>query len=350
MKSWQFAEFGGPEQLARLERETPTPGAGEVRLRVAYCGVNPIDMSTLRGRFANLPLPHTPGCEVAGVVDAVGPGVTSPPVGTRVALAFRRYCDRCYYCLRGREIDCATYLGEPGLPILGVQTAGGFAEYLVVPARNAIPVPEGLPLAQAGAAALDGATAHHLVDRAGVQAGENVLVVGATGGIGTYAVQFAARRGATVWALARGAEAAERLRALGAAAVIDREQEDVNARVRELSAGRGVDVALDPLGSATWPMSIAALAQGGRYATCGVLTGAQVTLDLGPFYNRQQQIIGSTGGSRGDLAETLAAAAAGQVTGTIWRTYPLAEAPQAMTALGDPARLGKILLAIGGEA
>jgi NADPH:quinone reductase-like Zn-dependent oxidoreductase len=348
VKSWQYAEFGGPEKLTRLESETPAPGAGEVRLRVAYCGVNPVDMSTMRGRFANLPLPHTPGCEVAGVVDAVGPGVESPPVGTRVAVAFRRYCDRCYSCLRGREIEGSTYLSEPGLPILGVQTNGGFAEYLVIPARNAIPVPAGLSLAQACAAALDGATARHLVDRAGVRAGENVLVVGATGGIGTYGVQFAARRGATVWALARGAEAAERLRALGAAAVIDREQEDVNARIRELSAGRGVDVALDPLGAVTWPMSIAALAQGGRYATCGVLTGAQVTLDLGPFYNRQQQIIGSTGGSRGDLAETLAATVSGQVEGMIWRTYPLDEAPQAMAALSDPGRLGKVLLEIGG--
>ena len=92
-------------------------------------------------------------------------------------------------------------------------------------------------------------------------------------------------------------------------------------------------MALDPVGAGTWPLSMGALAQGGRYATCGILTGAEVQLNLGPFYTRQQQVIGSTGGSRGDLATVLAALQAGRIEAPIWRTYPLEEAPAAFAAL-----------------
>ncbi|HMA33469.1 MAG TPA: alcohol dehydrogenase catalytic domain-containing protein [Chloroflexia bacterium] len=347
MKAWQYPEFGGVEKLALVDIARPQPGAGDVLVRVVYCGVNPIDLSTMRGRFAALSLPHTPGTEVAGIVEELGAGVTGLALGQPVVVAFRLFCDHCTNCLRGREIDCLTMLAAPTPPIWGVLTPGGFAEYALVPARNLVAIPPDLPDDQACSAGVDGATAYHLVDRAGVAAGERVLVVGATGGVGAYAVQFAALRGATVWALGRGPEAAARLRIWGAAEVLDRDKDDIPARIQELSDGYGVDVALDPLGAATWPLSTGALAQGGRYATCGVLTGPQVTLDLNRLYNRQQQIIGATGASRGDLAAALTALAAGRVGAPIWRTYLLDEAPAALTALGEPGRIGKVLVAVG---
>jgi len=346
MRHWQYAAFGGPDQLALVESPRPEPGPGEVLIRVTRCGVNPIDVSTMSGRFKGLGLPHTPGAEVAGVVEALGAGVSEARAGARVAVAFRLFCNRCYYCLRGREIDCAGFAQAPGPAIFGVITNGGMGEYVVVPALNALLVPDGVSDDQACAAALDGATAYHLVDRAGVRDGEGVLVVGATGGVGSFAVQFAAQRGATVWGLGRGPAAEARLRAWGAAAALDRDAEDVAARVQELSGGRGVDVALDPVGAGTWPLSMGALAQGGRYATCGILTGAEVQLNLGPFYTRQQQVIGSTGGSRGDLATVLAALQAGRIEAPIWRTYPLEEAPAAFAALKEPGRIGKVLLVV----
>ncbi len=104
MKAWQFAAFGGPERLEMREVERPAPGPGEVLVRVTRCGVNPIDRSVLSGRFAWLALPHTPGAEIVGTVEALGAGTAgAPPVGSPVALAFRLFCGRCYYCLRGRE-------------------------------------------------------------------------------------------------------------------------------------------------------------------------------------------------------------------------------------------------------
>jgi NADPH:quinone reductase-like Zn-dependent oxidoreductase len=346
VKHWQYAAFGGPEQLELVESARPEPGPGEVLIRVTRCGVNPIDVSTMSGRFKGLGLPHTPGVEVAGVAEALGAGVSDPPVGARVAMAFRLFCNRCYYCLRGREIDCAGFAQAPGPAIFGVITNGGMGEYVVVPALNALLVPDEVSDDHACAAALDGITAYHLVDRAGVRDGETVLVVGATGGVGSFAVQIAAQRGATILALGRGPEAEARLRGWGATAVLDRDAHDVAARVQELSAGRGVDVALDPVGAGTWPLSMGALAQGGRYATCGILTGAEVQLNLGPFYTRQQQVIGSTGGSRGDLATVLAALQAGRIEAPIWRTFPLEEAPAAFAALKEPGRIGKVLLAV----
>jgi NADPH:quinone reductase-like Zn-dependent oxidoreductase len=349
MKSWQYKAFGGPEQLAMVEGDPPEPKAGEVRIKVAFCGVNPIDLGALRGRFPTLTLPHIPGGEVSGTVESVGAGVADPQPGERVAVAFRLFCGRCYYCLRGREVDCLTYTPGPILPLYGVMTQGGYAEYTIAPATNVLPIPADMPFADACAAALDGTTAYHLLDRAGVTPGDHVLIVGATGGIGAFAVQLAKARGATVWALGRGDEAAERLRDWGAAEVIDRDREDVAARIAEMSSGRGVDVAIDPIGAATWPLSTGALANGGRYATCGILTGAKVELDLGTLYTRQHVIVGSTGGSRGDLAATLAALRKGQVQAPIWRTYPLDGAPEAMRALNEPGRIGKILLEIAGE-
>ncbi len=347
MKAWQFAAFGGPERLELRDVERPSPGPGEVLVRVGYCGVNPIDRSVLGGRFAWLPLPHTPGSEIVGTVEALGPATAAPAVGTLVAVAFRIFCGQCYYCQRGREEACIADPRGAGAPVgFGVTAPGGYAEYVRVPARNCLPLPAGSDPAVACTAVVDGTTAWHLVERARVAAGDRVLVVGATGGVGLYALQMARERGARVAALARGADKAERLRAFGAELVLDHTAGDVVPRVREWTGGRGVDVAIDPVGAATWTTSLGALAPLGRYATCGVLTGAEVSLNLAPLYAQEQEIVGSTGGTRAELALTLDGLAVGRLRAAIWRTYPFAEAPQALAALADDSRFGKILLQV----
>ena len=350
MQAWQATAFGGPAQLEPREVPRPTPGPGEALVRVTHCGVNPIDRSVIGGRFPWVALPHTPGVEVAGVVEAVGPlpSGEAPVPGTPVAVAFRLFCGRCANCLVGREEAC---LADPrGLtaPVaVGVTMSGGFAEYVVVPARNCLPLPAGLAPEAACTAVVDGATAWHMAERARVREGESVLVVGASGGVGLCAIQIALLRGARVAALAGGAAKSRQLGEWGVDLVIDRTSEDVVARLREWTGGRGVDVAVDPVGAATWAQSLAALAPLGRYVTCGVLTGADVQLNLAPFYAQQQEIIGSTGGSRADLSRVLAELAAGRLRAAVWRSYPFGEAPEALTALGDPTRVGKVVL-VGG--
>jgi NADPH:quinone reductase-like Zn-dependent oxidoreductase len=349
MKAWQFVAFGGPESLALREVERPAPGPGEVLVRVTHCGVNPIDRSVGAGRFPWRTLPHTPGAEIVGVVEAAGPGpaAVTPPVGTPIALAFRLFCGQCYYCLLGREEACIADPRGANAPVaFGVTEPGGWAEYVVAPAKNCLPLPAGLEPATACTAVVDGTTAWHMVDRARVAPEERVLVVGATGGVGLYALQIARQRGAWVAAVAGGADKAVALRELGADLVIDRTRDDVVARVREWTGGRGVDVAIDPVGAATWDASLAALAPLGRYATCGVLTGADVKLNLAPLYAQEQEIVGSTGGTRADLQRVLAGLAAGRLRSVIWRTCPFAEAPQALAALGAEDRVGKLVLQV----
>src|SRR5579884_47216 len=243
MQAWQFEAFGGPEKLARHEVERPAPGPGEALVRVTYCGVNPIDRSVGAGRFPWIALPHTPGAEIVGVLEAVGPGPANeaPPLGTPVALAFRIFCGRCYYCLRGHEEACIADPRGANAPVaIGVTAPGGWAEYVLAPAKNCLPLPPGLAAEIACTAVVDGTTAWHLLDRARVAPDERVLVVGATGGVGLYALQIARQRGALVAAIAGGAEKAAALREFGPDLLLDRTRDDVVARVdRRPRRGRG---------------------------------------------------------------------------------------------------------------
>ena len=348
MKAMQITAFGGPEHLHLADIPTPEPGAGEVRIRVTRCGVNPVDRSQVLGRWTWLQLPHIPGSEILGVVDKLGPGVSTVNVGQRVGVALRLFCNQCHYCLRGQEQLCMAdprTTVSPAIP--GAFTEGGYAEYTIVPALNAIPVPAEVDDDSACAATLDGVTAWHMIERARIAAGDRVLVVGASGGLGTLFLQLVRQRGAAPVAVTGNMAHFAAFLDLGAETVIDRTAGNVVDEVRRLTDGRGMDVVLDPTGAASWTASIGALARGGRYVTCGILTGAEVTLNLAPFYAQEQEVIGSTGGSRRDLVDCFDAIARGTFKFPIHARYPLSGAADAMRALSDPSRLGKVLLEIG---
>jgi 2-desacetyl-2-hydroxyethyl bacteriochlorophyllide A dehydrogenase len=347
MRAMQITAFGGPEHLKLVDVPRPEPGPNEVLIRVVRSGVNPVDRSQLIGRWPWLQLPHIPGSEIAGTVEALGPGVDGIAAGQRVAVALRLFCGRCHYCLRGEEQRCMSdprTTTAPAIP--GAFTEGGYAEYTVVPAANAIPVPDAVDFDSACAAALDGVTAWHMVERARVAPGERVLVVGASGGLGTFFLQICRLCGAVPYAVTGSPQHRAHLESLGAAAVIDRTTQDVAAEARRLADGRGMDVVLDPTGAASWAASIGALARGGRYATCGILTGPEVTLNLAPFYAQEQEIVGSTGGKRVDLVQCLDALARGTLRAVLYRRFPLVEAGAALNALSDQGRLGKVLLEV----
>ncbi|MBI3974702.1 MAG: alcohol dehydrogenase catalytic domain-containing protein [Chloroflexi bacterium] len=347
MRAVQITAFGGPENLKVVDVPRPEPGANEVLVKIVRSGVNPVDRSQLIGRWQWLQLPHIPGSEIAGTIAALGPGVSGLKIGQRVGVALRLFCGRCYYCLRGQEQLCESDPRSATAPAIpGAFTEGGYAEYTAVPAVNAIPLPDEVDFDAACTATLDGVTAWHMVDRARVEPGDCVLVVGATGGLGTFFLQLCRLRGAVPFAVTGTPQHAGRLEELGAEATIDRTAQDVAAEARRLTDGRGMNVVLDPTGAASWPASIGSLARGGRYATCGILTGAEVTLNLAPFYTQEQEAIGSTGGTRLDLAQCLDAIARGTLRAVIYKHFPLEDAAAAMAALGDEHRLGKVLLTI----
>ena len=348
MRAMQIATFDGPDGLRATEVARPTPKPDEVLVRVYHCGVNPVDRSQTLGRWPWLALPHVPGSEISGVVEEVGALVSHVRPGTPVAVAFRVFCGRCHYCLRGREEACTADPRSANAPIMvGLPSEGGYAEFVIAPGQNVLPIPGEVTLEAASVATLDGVTAWHETDRAGIETGDHVLVTGATGGLGTFFVQIAKLRGAVVYALTGRPDTADRLRQLGADAVIDRHSHDVVRQLRDLTGGRGVDAILDATGAGSFGANMQALAPLGRLVICGILAGATAEINLAPFYAQQQQIIGSTGGSRRELEALLDAIARGKVQPVIWRHFPLDQAADAMRALDDPQRFGKVVLDVG---
>src|SRR5262245_35586535 len=302
MKAAVFHEFGGPERVRVEEVTTPTPGPGEVLIRVRACGLNHLDLWVLGGLPAlKTPLPLWTGCDIAGDVAALGPGVAGPPVGTRVAVNPSLSCGSCEWCVRGEDSMCVTYR------ILGEHTRGGLAEYAVAPAANLLPLPAHVGYKDAAAFILVNMTAWRmLVTQAALRPGEDVLILGVGGGVSSTAVQIARLCGARVFVTSSSDEKLARAKALGAAEGVNYTRDDWTKAVREWTGRRGVDVVVDSVGPATWTGSIRALASGGRLVTCGGTSGPMVETDLRIVFWKQLRIIGSTMGSRSEFQQVMA--------------------------------------------
>jgi NADPH:quinone reductase-like Zn-dependent oxidoreductase len=251
-------------------------------------------------------------------------------------------CGRCIACLSGRDNECPRY------EVLGnVNHPGGYAEYVTVPARNVISIPDHIDYVQAAAFPLTFLTAWHmLMTRAGLQRGEDVLVLAAGSGVGQAAIQIAALHGARVFATAGSADKLERARALGASEVIDHYRQDVAEEIKRLTNKRGVDVVIEHVGEATWAKSVRALARGGRLVTCGATTGASGVLNLSALFSKQLSILGSYMGTKGELLRAAPFFFAGQLKPVIDATFPLHEAARAHRRMEESGQFGKIVLEV----
>lgn len=319
----------GLENLRIEEIPNPKPGPGEVLIRVKYVGVNPLDYAVVSGSTKASPMPHVPGSEFAGVVEEVGAGVAGITPGAPVTVYNRLFCGSCRHCLTGW-----TQLCETG-GIIGVSTQGGMAEYAVVPAKNVERV--NADLKDAATLPIGALTAYNMTLRASISPGEKVAVVGASGNVGTYAVQFAKMVGGEVYAVTRRREVvATALSQLGVDVVTPED-------ARRLAP---FDVVLDPTGAANWGLSTSLLGRGGRYVTAGALTGSEVSLDLRRLYGQQISVIGSTGGRRADFKTVIRLLEAGRIRAVIHAIYPLSDVAKALAGLSSPGRVGKILLEI----
>ncbi|EGF95224.1 NAD(P)H-quinone oxidoreductase [Brevundimonas diminuta] len=321
MKAIEIENGRGPADALRLTtRPLPAPGPGEIRIRVRAAGVNRPDIVQREGRYPPPPgASDILGLEVAGEVDALADGVSRWAVGDRV---------------------CA---------LLG---GGGYAEYALVDARHALPIPDGLDFTQAAALPETAFTVFaNVFEGGGLKAGETLLIHGATSGIGVMAIQMAKAAGARVIATSRGAAKAEAARALGADFSLDATEHDLAAAIQE--AG-GADVVLDMVGAAYAELNLNALKPGGRWVVIATLTGAKAEIDLMRIMLKRIVLTGSTLRSRpADEKARLAAAveatvwpwvASGAVRAQVEATFPLAEADAAHAHLEAGAHVGKVVL------
>lgn len=340
MKAIVIHEHGGPEVLRLEDVPQPEAGPGEAVVRVRACALNRLDLYTRAGRTRGFKLPHIMGSEVAGEVAEVGPGVAAVAVGQRVAVAPYLHDDSCEFCLRGEETICLR--GD----ILGLATRGGYAEYVKVPVRQLVPLPQGLGFEEAAASTLSTPTAWRMLRRADIRPGETVLVWAAGSGIGSAAIQIARLLGGRVFATAGSAEKLERARELGAEATINHREQDVRQTVRELTGKRGVDVVVEHVGQATWEQSVACLARNGRLVTCGATTGNEGKLDIWSLFAKQLQVIGAYGATRGEVADVLALVAQGRLRPVMHQVLPLEQAAEAHKILEASGHFGKIILSM----
>jgi len=341
MKAVFIREFGGPEKIQVGELPTPEPGPGEVRIRVKAAALNHLDVWVRRGRPGlSLDRPHILGSDAAGIVDAAGADVSGVEPGQEVVVNPGVSCQRCEWCLRGAQSECPSY------GLVGFQHAGTYAEYVNVPAINLAPKPAHLDWTEAAALNLAHLTAWHMLfARAGLRAGEHVLIHGIGGGVALAALQFCTLSGAGAIVTSSSEEKLERAGNLGASAAINyRTSPDVAAEVRKLTANRGVDVAFDTVGAATLPVSMAAVRRGGRIVTCGVTGGAEAKINLQQLYWNHISLIGSTMGSQEDFRRLHRAVKQAGLKPVMDRVFPLEEYCAAVGRMEEGGQFGKIAL------
>lgn len=339
MRAAIFYEHGGPEVVRIEEVPRPMPGPGEVLVEVRAAAMNHLDLWVRRGLPIDTTMPHIGGSDISGVVAEAGPDALAVVLGERVLVNPILPCGRCRSCVRGEESMCRD------LRIIGEHTNGGFAEYVVVPAANVYPLPEGFPFELAAALPVSYQTAWRaLISRARLRPGEDVLVLGASGGTAIAAIQIAKLTGARVFAVTSGAENAGRVRALGADVVYDRLDADFSSEVYRATGKRGVDVVIDSVGAATWRSSLRTLARGGRLVAYGATTGHEGETDLRLVFWKQIEIIGTTMASRAEFEAMLRIALRGEITPVIDTAIPLDQTRAAHERLEAGAQFGKVVL------
>jgi len=340
MRAVVVPRHGGPEVLEVVSRPRPSPGGGEVLLQVKAAGVNHLDTFVRRGMPGiTLPLPMIPGSDASGLVAAVGAGVAGLEAGDRVFVSSGYSCERCRACLSGNEPLCRFY------GLLGEHRDGTQAEFVVLRASQALPLPPGVSFEEGAAFPLVFLTAWHmLVARAAVRQGEEVLVHAGGSGVGSAAIQIAKLHGARVLTTVGGAEKGAKAKALGADEVIDSRTSDFLAETRRLTGKRGVDVVVENVGQETWEKSLLALAKGGRLVTCGATTGYEAKTNLSHLFFKWLSLLGSTMGSRAELLQIADLVAARRLRPVLDRVLPFEQAAEAHRLIAARAVFGKIVL------
>ena len=344
MKAAALTANGELECLEVMELLKPEPAAGEVRIALKTAALNHLDIWIRRGRPGlQMRFPHIQGSDAAGIVDAVGDGVTRVKVGDEVVVNPGLSCGVCEACQKGQHSEC------PDFSLLGVSRPGTYAEYVTVPEVNVQSKPAYLNWEEAAAFPLAYLTAWRMLfSRAQLRPGESVLIHGIGGGVALAALQLATGAGATCIVTSSSEDKLARAKEFGAVAGINyARSESVAKEVLALSDGRGVDVVVDSVGGATWPINMEATRKGGRITHCGVTGGPEVQANINPIYWRQLSILGSTMGSNDDFYQLVRTMEAAELRPVIDKVFPLDEAREAQGRMDRGEQFGKIVLSMG---
>ncbi len=342
MKAVRFHEFGGPEKLRYEETPDPKIGPAEVLVKIRACALNHLDIWARGGtRSERIPLPHISGSDISGEITEVGDLVSGRSKGEKVLVAPGISCGVCDYCSNGWDSLCEFY------KIIGYETQGGYAEYVAVPARNILPIPDKLSFDQASSVPLVFLTAWHmLVTRAHLVPGETVLVWAAGSGVGSAAVQVAKLLGAKVIATVGNDTKREKAQRLGADFVLNHQTQDIPSEIKRITNGRKANVVFDHIGEATWERSMKSMAPAGRLVNCGVTSGGKAEIDIRYVFVKQFSLMGSFMGGRGELLKVLGFFEDGKLKPVVDSIFPLAEAAKAQVKMEKSEHFGKIVLKV----
>lgn len=339
MKAIVFHEFGSSEKLKFENVKTPEIGPNEILVRVKACGVNRLDLLLRNGDISDAPLPHICGSEVAGIIEKTGSKVSPRKVGDKVVIAPWIFCGKCEQCKKGEETTC------PNGDILGMRSNGGYAEFVKVPAVNAVKIPDKLSFREAAAVTLSMLTAWRMLTaKAKLKKNETVLIHAGGSGVGSSAIQIGKYLGAKIIATASTDEKRKNASKLGADIVIDSKADGLSSRIMKETNGNGVDVVFEHIGKDTWQESMKSLKKNGRIVTCGGTTGYEVNFDTGEVIYSELTILGSRGGTCAELKHVLDLVAKKKIKPIIDKEFLLEKAAEAQERMENRKQFGKILL------
>jgi NADPH:quinone reductase-like Zn-dependent oxidoreductase len=331
-----------PRVVELMRVPTPAPGPDEVLIRVEACGMNRSDLHLLHGRMPNAAVGDViGGSEIVGEVVGHGTPGVGPPLGARVFCDSNRSCRVCRECRRGHENLCRN------AQIAGVAVDGGLAEFASVPVWTLTELPSALTWETGAAVALAGMTSWHMIHtRAATKPGETVLVLSASGAVGSLAVQVARNAGAFVIATTSTPRKQVQIAGLGARLVLDHRSGDVRAKVLEATSGAGADVVVEHVGGASLALALRCAARGARVVTCGATAGSEAVVDLWRLFSKEISLIGCVGATREETQAVLADAASGALKPVIALVVPLEDVAAAYAALADADRVGKVVVRV----
>ena len=340
MRAIRIHSHGGPDVLQYDSIDEPLCPPDKVKVQIKAAALNHLDLWIRQGLPGfSLPLPLVMGSDGAGIITEVGSEVKDLQSGDKVVIQPNLFCGHCPQCVQNRENFCTSY------GILGETQDGVQCEYIVLSPENIYPAADHLTFSEAASMPLVFLTAYQmLVTRARIQAGETVLVYGATSGVGSAGIQIAKQAGCIVLTTVGHPDKIDYALSLGADHVVDHCSTDWVSKIKRITGRPGVQVVFEHIGAATWESSMRLLGFGGRLVTCGATTGAEANIQLQHLFFKQQTLMGSTMSDYGTFKEVMTKINAGIYKPFVDQVFLFSEVVKAHQRLEDRHQFGKIVL------